>query len=62
MGQPVGIMAARTDMQCSLVLAHRMGNLCFSGMAGAGESCSCSHSDGTYSFWIFAVGEGGREV
>lgn len=58
MGQLVGIMAARTDMQCSLVLAHRMGNPCSSGMADAGESCSCSHSDGTYSFWIFAVGEG----
>lgn len=62
MGQLVGITAARTDMRCSLVLAHRMGNLCSSGMVGAGVSCSCSHSGGTYSFWIFAVGEGGREV
>lgn len=62
MGQLVGLTAARTDTQCSLVLVHRMGSLCSSGMVDAGESCSCSHSDGTCSFWIFAVVEGGREV
>lgn len=45
-------------MQCSLVLERRMGNLSSSGMVDAEESCSCSHSDGTYSSWIFAVGEG----
>lgn len=45
-------------MQCNLVLVHRMGNPCSSGTVGAGESCSCSHSDGTDSFWISAVGKG----
>lgn len=58
----MGLTAARTDTPCSLVLVHRMGSPCSSGTAGAGESCSCSHSDGTCSFWIFAVVKGGREA
>lgn len=58
----MGIMAARTYMQCNLLLARRMGNLCSSGVVDAEESCSCSHCDGTYSFWIFAVGKEYREV
>lgn len=56
--QLISIMVARTDTQCSLVLERRMGNLSSSGIVDAGESCSCSHSDGTNSSWIFAVGEG----
>lgn len=55
---PGGVRAARTDRPCSPVWGHRMGNPCSSGTVGAGESCSCSRSDGTHSFWIFAVGEG----
>jgi len=58
----MGVTAARTGMQCSHVLAHRRGNPCSSGMVDAGESCSCSHSDGTFFFLISAVGEWGREV
>lgn len=59
---PGGIRAARTDTRCSLVLVHRMGNPCSSGILGAGESCSCSRSDGTFYFWIFAVREGWRQL
>lgn len=49
-----GIMAARSDTQCILVLVHRMGSPCSFGEVDAGGSCSCSHSDGTCSSWIFA--------
>lgn len=59
---PGGIRAARTGTRCSLVLVHRMGNPCSSGILGAGESCSCSRSDGTFYFWIFAVREGWRQL
>lgn len=59
---PGGIRAARTDTRCSLVLVHKMGNPCSSGILGAGESCSCSRSDGTFYFWIFAVREGWRQL
>lgn len=58
----VGIMAARSDTQCSLVLVHRMGSPCSFDEVDAGGSYSCSHSDGTCSSWIFAVGEGVREA